>query len=96
MSKKLDPAKRLIAMKPAHRVLVDADGAYYVPISHQELDNLVGRLMQMCDLTGDQEQRVALKSTIKQITRDWLDDEYKMNGYDKWDGAREDAIIIKA
>ena len=79
--------------KARHRVLIEADG-YYVPVSHTELDNLVGRLMQMCDLTGDQEQRAALKSTIKQISRDWLDDEYSMNGYDKWQGAREGAIIV--
>jgi len=79
--------------KPKHRVLIDA-GGYYVPISHSELDNLVGRLMQICDLTGDKEQRDALKSTIKQAARNWLDDEYDMNGYEKWKGAREDAIVI--
>lgn len=82
-----------VAMKSLHRVLVEADG-YFVPISHRELDILVGRLMQMCDLTGDQEQRKALKDTIKSITRDWLDSEYEMNGYDKWHGVKEGATIV--
>lgn len=65
--------------------------AYFaVLVSHQELDNLVGRLMQMCDLTGDIEQRKALKDTIKNLTREWLDNLYEDSGYDKWTGIKED------
>ena len=58
-----------------------------VPISHKQLDSLVGRLMQMCDLIGDTQQRRALKDTIKQNCRDWLDAEYLDAGYDKFGGA---------
>jgi len=65
-----------------------------VPISHSELDTLVGRLMQMCDLTGDKEQRKALKDTIKLTCRDWLDQVYDMKGYDKWTGVKEGATIF--
>lgn len=67
----------------------------YVLVSHHELDNLVGRLMQMCDLIGDIEQRTALKGTIKQINRDWLDDLYEQSGYDRWTGPVKGARIIK-
>ena len=70
--------------------------AYYaVIVSHNELDYLVGRLMQMCDLTGDIEQRQALKSTIKQISRDWLDGLYEDSGYDKWSGVIDGIKPIK-
>lgn len=58
-----------------------------VPINHRQLDSLVGRLMQMCDLIGDVAQRKALKDTIKQISRDWLDTEYEDAGYDRFGGA---------
>jgi len=57
-----------------------------IPISHKQLDTLVGRLMQMCDLIGDTQQRKALKDTIKQNCRDWLDDEYTDAGYDRFGG----------
>lgn len=72
-------------------VQLDDDGTpsfLAVPIHHGNLDNLIGRLMQMCDLIGDVSQRKALKDTIKQITRDWLDDEYTEAGYDKYDGIK--------
>lgn len=70
--------------------------AYYaVLVSHQELDNLVGRLMQMCDLTGDLEQRKALKDTIKQISRDWLDGLYEDSGYDKWTGKLDEVTAVE-
>lgn len=69
---------------------------YATLVSHQELDNLIGRLMQMCDLTGDIEQRKALKDTIKRLTREWLDSLYEESGYDKWTGIKEsvEPIII--
>lgn len=60
--------------------------SYCVLVSHSELDNQVGRLMQMCDLIGDVEQRTALKHTIKQIAREWLDDIYRNSGYDPFTG----------
>ena len=65
-----------------------------VLVTHSELDTLVGRLMQMCDLIGDIEQRKALKDTIKQISRDWLDDLYDQSGYDKYTGLKEMARVI--
>lgn len=68
---------------------------YYVLVSHAELDGLVGRLMQMCDLTGDAKQRKALKDTIKQISRDWLDDLYIDSGYNKWTGLKEGVTSIE-
>jgi hypothetical protein len=61
--------------------LIAHKDSYYVLISHQELDHLVGRLMQMCDVMGDKEQRDAVKSEIKYRTREWLDDKYAMAGY---------------
>jgi hypothetical protein len=76
--------------------LVETGNGILVPISHWELDTLVGRLMQMCDLIGDVEQRSALKSTIKQITREWLDNEYDNRGYDKWTGQRKGSHYIDA
>lgn len=66
--------------------LPDGIKSYYVLVSHQEFDSLVGRYMQMCDLIGDIEQRKALKDTIKRIGRDWLDDLYQESGYDKFTG----------
>lgn len=78
------------------KFIVETKNASYVPISHQELDTLVGRLMQMCDLIGDVSQRDALKSTIKQTVRSWLDDEYSNVGYDKWTGIKNGARFIDA
>jgi hypothetical protein len=67
----------------------------FVLVSHRELDGLVGRLMQLCDLTGDTEQRRALKDEIKHRSRDWLDDLYNQSGYDKWTGIRPGAKVIE-
>ncbi len=58
-----------------------------VPINHKQLNSLIGRLMQMCDLIGDNTQRKALQDTIKQICRDWMDAEYEDAGYDRWGGS---------
>ena len=89
MSKGLD-----VPRSPRKIVLTSQHGedhkGYYVLVSHTELDSLVGRLMQMCDLTGDMEQRKALKDTIKRTGRDWLDDLYRDSGYDKWTGLMKD------
>lgn len=63
--------------------LISWNGAMYVPVSHEELDSLVGQMMQMCDLMGDREQREALKSEIKQRARRWLTNLYEESGYDK-------------
>lgn len=80
--------------KGNRRLVGEEKGAVYVPVSHEEIGNLIGRLMQMCDLLGDVEQRRALKSTIKQITREWLDSEYDLLGYDKWAGIREGVPVV--
>lgn len=58
-----------------------------VPINHGQLNSLIGRLMQMCDLIGDTKQRKALQDTIKEICRDWMDAEYVDAGYDRYGGA---------
>lgn len=58
-----------------------------VPVNHKQLNSLIGRLMQMCELIGDTEQRKALKDTIKQHCRDWMDSEYEDAGYDIFGGA---------
>lgn len=78
-----------------YKPLVKNNEGYFVIISHRELDGLIGRLMQMCDLTGDQEQRFALKSTIKQMSRDWLDNIYEESGYDKYAGIVKDVETIE-
>lgn len=67
-----------------------------VPINHRDVDSLVGRLMQMCDLIGDPEQRSALKDTIKRHCRDWLDEEYEVMGYDRFSGPSKNTQTVKA
>lgn len=57
------------------------NGAYYVLVSHQELDSLIGRMMQLFELNGDIEQRDALKQEFKWRSREWLDELYTMAGY---------------
>lgn len=92
----LDTAKR--QYKPLLHAPTGNPGGekyYAVAISHYELDTLVGRLMQMCDLTGDLEQRSALKSTIKQVSREWLDNLYEDAGYERFTGIRDDIEAIE-
>ena len=60
-----------------------SDWGYYVLISHEQIDGLIGRLMQMYELMGDIEQRNALKRETKSKIRDWLNDQYSDAGYDK-------------
>ena len=81
-------ARRKLAKTNNGDLPVDVKSVY-VLVSHSELDSLVGRYMQMCDLIGDVEQRKALKDTIKRISRDWLDDLYEESGYDKFTGITE-------
>jgi len=71
-----------IASEPdiGFRVLIENDG-YYVLVSHRELDDLIGRTMQMFELNGDVEQRNALKQEFKWRARAWLDNLYKDSGY---------------
>jgi len=64
----------------------DVPSGYAVYIHHGHLDHLVGRMMQMCDLIGDVNQRDALKDTLKRISRDWLDDMFEESGYQKYEG----------
>lgn len=79
----------------SYRTLLTIDGGSAEPsssavyIHHGDLDHLIGRLMQMCDLIGDVEQRSALKSTIKQINREWLDSLYEESGYGRFDGLKK-------
>ena len=72
----------------------DTDGFVSVPVSHKDLDDLIGRLMQMCEPTGDVEQRRALKSEIKFRSREWLDGLYSSTGYDKFTGTPPEAHVI--
>lgn len=74
--------------KPGWFIAKQGD-AVFVPVNHDELDNLIGRLMQICDLTGDVEQRKALKDTIKQTTRRWLDNAFMDRGYTMYVGLQE-------
>lgn len=55
--------------------------AYYVLISHSELDWLIANLMHLAELDSDREHREALKGEIKSRTRAWLDDRYASAGY---------------
>lgn len=74
--------------------LIKTKGAYYVPVSHLELDGLIGRLMHLCELMGDNVQREAMKSEIKLRTRSWLDSEYNRAGYDVFNGPDNDALVV--
>jgi len=60
--------------------LIQDDGLF-VMVSHQELDDLIGRTMQMFELNGDVEQRNALKQEFKWRARAWLDEIYNSSGY---------------
>lgn len=81
--------------EPLIRVMEEnGPSGYFVAVSHRELDTLIGRYMQMCDLIGDVEQRKALKDTIKSISREWLDDRYTQSGYDKWTGVVDDTLPL--
>lgn len=91
--------REVVAENMYVRPLVETDkisnvASMYVLVSHQELDNLVGRLMQMCELMGDIEQRNALKQEIKSRSREWLDGLYESSGYDKYTGATTQARVI--
>lgn len=55
---------------------------HMVLLSHQELNGLIGQLLQMCDLMTDPEQRKATKDTVKRICRAWMDDCYRSIGFD--------------
>lgn len=73
------------------------EGGYWVAISHQELDSLVGTLMQLLDIVGNPDQSRALKDEVKHRCRNWLDDHYDMAGYDKWQGVtdRANPVVIE-
>ena len=63
----------------------------YVPISHGEVDHLLGSLLHLMDLNSDVQFREAMKSEIKQRVRQWLDNEYSDIGYRNYgyvDGAK--------
>lgn len=78
--------------QPKYKPLIEND-AYYVLVSHQELDDLIGQLMHMFELNGDVEQRNALKRETKWKCRDWLDDLYEESGYFRDHTVAKDAPI---
>lgn len=63
-----------------YRPLVE-DDAYYVLVSHAELDNLIANLMHLAELDSDKEHREALKGELKVRSRKWLDELYSDSGY---------------
>lgn len=71
-------------LDPPRLVKLGGDGRIAVTVSHLELGNLIGELMRMCELNGDIEQREALKRTIKEISRGWLDGIYEEAGYSNY------------
>ena len=80
MSIELEPEKEFVDV-PFRKSLIEEQGGYYVTISHKELDSLVGNLMHLCDLNSDAVYREALKSEVKQRSRNWLDEQYALSGY---------------
>ena len=83
---------KIVEPQMEYATSVSKGNTIYPLISFKELDTLTGRLMQMCELNGDVEQREALKRTIKQITKDWLHDQYREAGYDRWGEPVSDEI----
>ena len=67
-------------VNPREHPLIE-DEAYFVMVSHRELDHLIGQVMQMFELNGDVEQRNAQKQEFKWKARAWLDDIYAGSGY---------------
>ena len=71
-----------------------------VPVNHNDLGNLIGRLMQMFELNGDMEQRNAQKTMGKHICREWLDAiyadkcAYSVEPYEKLQTVRLDKYIF--
>jgi hypothetical protein len=62
-------------------LIKNESGYVYVMVSHNELDNLVARMMHLAELDSDKEHREALKGELKQISRNWLDNLYEESGY---------------
>lgn len=69
-----------IDMPLSSKPLIQKDYTY-VMVSHQELDDLIARLMHLAELDSDKEHRTALKGEIKHRTRNWLDQLYENSGY---------------
>lgn len=65
----------------------------YVMVSHQELDNLVARLMHLAELDSDKEHRDALKGELKQIARAWLDNLYHESGYRNYETIPQATVV---
>jgi len=57
------------------------NGAYFVLVSHRELDTLIARFMHLAELDSDIEHRNAMKGELKSISRNWLDNLYEDAGY---------------
>lgn len=65
------------------RLIIREDGDF-VAIHHGHLDNLVGSVMAVLDMNGDTVQRDAQKSEIKMRIRDWLNEQYRLCGYEEY------------
>lgn len=62
-------------------------GENCVPINWEELYNLKGRLLTLCDATfSDQQQRKAFKDVLWQTLQRWMIDIERDCGYDSGDG----------
>lgn len=72
-----------------------SNGGYYVLVSHNEIDDLIGRMMQLFELNGDVEQRNALKQETKWRCREWLDALYEDSGYSRNHSVPENVPIYK-
>lgn len=68
-------------------------GYLYVMISHEELNNLVAKLMHIAELDSDKEHREALKGELKHQVRNWLDEQYREAGYENY-AVTEGATIV--
>lgn len=91
MKKDQAPAEDFRQRRPLIEINDKNPQGIYVPISHAELDNLLGSLLHLMDLNSDIQYREAMKQEIKQRARQWLDSEYSNLGYRNYsyvDGAR--------
>lgn len=77
----MEPSK--VAENEFNRPLVQ-QGAYYVMISHKELDNLIAPLMHLAELDSDKEHREAMKQELKHIARNWLNEQYEFSGFSNY------------
>jgi len=85
-------SKPLSIMNP---LVLDKKGFHNVLVNFETINPLIGRLMEMCELNGDVEQRNALKRQIKQIVNDWLRNEYSAAGSGVYGRLEDDVEIFE-